>query len=162
MYGCSKDCLIPIPLQSVSSVARSYPTLCDQRTATHQASPSITNLRSLLTHVHWVSDAIQPSHPLPSVGELKQRSDPHLGVSESQEKHLRLRGKQLICDSLNGSKITADDDCSHEIKRLLLLGRKALLCLKLYSWCIRGERCIPRPPATLPSCSSSLLIVICA
>ena len=24
---------------------------------------------------------------------------------------------------LGGSKITADDDCSHEIKRLLLLGR---------------------------------------
>ena len=27
---------------------------------------------------------------------------------------------------LGGSKITADDDCSHEIKRLLLLGRKAM------------------------------------
>ena len=25
-----------------------------------------------------------------------------------------------------GSKITADDDCSHEIKRYLLLGRKAM------------------------------------
>ena len=25
-----------------------------------------------------------------------------------------------------GSKITADDDCSHEIKRLLLLGRKTM------------------------------------
>ena len=27
---------------------------------------------------------------------------------------------------LLGSKITADSDCSHEIKRLLLLGRKAM------------------------------------
>ena len=27
---------------------------------------------------------------------------------------------------LEGSKITADDDCSHEIKRCLLLGRKAM------------------------------------
>ena len=27
---------------------------------------------------------------------------------------------------LRGSKITADDDCSHEIKRCLLLGRKAM------------------------------------
>ena len=27
---------------------------------------------------------------------------------------------------LGGSKITADADCSHEIKRLLLLGRKAM------------------------------------
>ena len=25
-----------------------------------------------------------------------------------------------------GSKITADDDCSHEVKRHLLLGRKAM------------------------------------
>ena len=27
---------------------------------------------------------------------------------------------------LGGSKITADGDCSHEIKKLLLLGRKAM------------------------------------
>ena len=30
---------------------------------------------------------------------------------------------------LGGSKITADDDCSHEIKRHLLLGRKAMINL---------------------------------
>ena len=30
---------------------------------------------------------------------------------------------------LGGSKITADGDCSHEIKRCLLLGRKALINL---------------------------------
>ena len=29
----------------------------------------------------------------------------------------------------------------------------ALLCLKVYSWCIRGGRCTPRPPTPLPSCS---------
>ena len=28
---------------------------------------------------------------------------------------------------LGGSKITADGDCSHEIKRCLLLGRKAMI-----------------------------------
>ena len=28
--------------------------------------------------------------------------------------------------TLGGSKITADDDCSHEIKRRLLLGRKVM------------------------------------
>ena len=28
-----------------------------------------------------------------------------------------------------GSKITADGDCSHEIKRHLLLGRKVMTCL---------------------------------
>ena len=30
---------------------------------------------------------------------------------------------------LGGSKITADGDCSHEIKRHLLLGRKAMIIL---------------------------------
>ena len=30
---------------------------------------------------------------------------------------------------LGGSKITADDDCSHEIKRCWLLGRKAMTSL---------------------------------
>ena len=30
---------------------------------------------------------------------------------------------------LGGSKITADDDCSHEIKRCLLLGRKVMTYL---------------------------------
>ena len=34
-------------------------------------------------------------------------------------------GKQWLT-ILGGSKITADDDCSHEIKRCLLFGRKAM------------------------------------
>ena len=29
----------------------------------------------------------------------------------------------------------------------------ALLCLKVYSWCICGKRCTPHPPTPLPSCS---------
>ena len=32
---------------------------------------------------------------------------------------------------LGGSKITADGDCSHEIKRFLLLGRKAMTNLEV-------------------------------
>ena len=34
----------------------------------------------------------------------------------------------------------------------------APLCLKVYSWCICGERCSPHPPTPLPSCS---LVVLC-
>ena len=33
---------------------------------------------------------------------------------------------ETVTDFLLGSKITADSDCGHEIKRLLLLGRKAM------------------------------------
>ena len=36
------------------------------RTAARQTSLSITNSQSLLKLIHWVSDAIQPSHPLSS------------------------------------------------------------------------------------------------
>ena len=34
----------------------------------------------------------------------------------------------------------------------------ALLCLKVYSWCICGERCTPRPSTPPPSCSPFLLL----
>ena len=36
----------------------------------------------------------------------------------------------------------------------------ALLCLKMYSWCIRVERCTPCPPTPLPSCSLLIPILI--
>ena len=50
-----------------SSVAQSCPTLCDPMDCStpglcvHHQLPKFTQ-----THVHWVSDAIQPSHPLSS------------------------------------------------------------------------------------------------
>ena len=37
-----------------------------------------------------------------------------------------MKAKELIDFMLGGSKITADGDCSHEIKRCLLLGRKTM------------------------------------
>ena len=33
---------------------------------------------------------------------------------------------ETVIDYFGGSKITADGDCSHEIKRRLLLGRKVM------------------------------------
>ena len=38
----------------------------------------------------------------------------------------QIDGKTVTDFILGGSKITADGDCSHEIKRCLLLGRKAM------------------------------------
>ena len=35
-----------------------------------------------------------------------------------------------------------------------------LLCLKVSSWCIHGERCTPRPPTPLPSCSPSINLLL--
>ena len=54
-----------------------------------QASLSITNSWSLLTHVHWVSDAIQPSHallsPSPPAFNLSQHQCLFQWVSSSQQ-----------------------------------------------------------------------------
>ena len=38
----------------------------------------------------------------------------------------KIDGETVADFILGGSKITADGDCSHEIKRCLLLGRKAM------------------------------------
>ena len=56
--------------------------------AAHQASLSFTISLSLLTHVHWVNDAIQPSHPLspPSlVPSLSQHQGLFQWVSSSYQ-----------------------------------------------------------------------------
>ena len=49
-----------------SSVAQSCPTLCDPMDCSTPGFPSPTPWVFNQTHVHWVNDAIQPSHPLSS------------------------------------------------------------------------------------------------
>ena len=50
-----------------SSVAQGYPTLCGLMDCSTPGFPVHHQLLELTqTHVHWVSDAIQPSHPLSS------------------------------------------------------------------------------------------------
>ena len=62
-----------------SSVAQSCPILCDPMDYS-TPGPSVHHqlLESTQTHVHWVSDAIQPSHPMPSP------SPPALNLSQHQ------------------------------------------------------------------------------
>ena len=43
----------------------------------------------------------------------------------------QIDGETVADFIFRGSKITADDDCSHEIKRFLLLGRKVMTNLLL-------------------------------
>ena len=55
---------------------------------------------------------------------------------------------------LRGSKITADGDCSHEIKRHLLLGRKAmtnllLSCVSHVRLCVTPETVAHQAPPSL-------------
>ena len=157
------------------SVPKSCLTLWPHWTTACEASVSFTiSWSSAQTHVHWVSDAIQPSHPLsaPSptalnlsplstwktvekVLPLLVKEDHHFYIIKLQTQQGKLRyflqgTLPLHCSNtapkrrlnsykihklfdeklkdfiLGGSKITADGDCSHEIKRHLLLGRKAM------------------------------------
>ena len=60
------DCFLTCKTRSVSSVAQSCPTLCDPMDCSvpvpvHHQLPELARI-----HVHQVSDAIQPSHPLSS------------------------------------------------------------------------------------------------
>ena len=55
----------PLPPQ-FSSVAQSCPTLCDPVNCSTPGLPVHQLLEFTQTHVHQVSDAIQPSHPLSS------------------------------------------------------------------------------------------------
>ena len=81
------------------SVAQSCPTLCTMNRNTpglpvHHQLPEFTQ-----THVHWVSDAIQPSHPLssPSPPALKLS---HIRVF-SNESALRMRWTKYWSFSFN-------------------------------------------------------------
>ena len=66
IYGCDSWTIKKASVQ-FSSVAQSCPTLCDPMDCStpglpvHHQLPEFTQ-----THVHWVGDAIQPSHPLSS------------------------------------------------------------------------------------------------
>jgi len=66
---------------SVSSVSQSCPTLCDPMNRStpglpvHHKLPEFTQ-----THVHWVGDAIQPSHPLSSPFPPAPNPSQHQGL----------------------------------------------------------------------------------
>ena len=62
-------------------VAQSCPTLCDPMNRSmpglpvHHQLPEFTQ-----THIHWVGDAIQPSHPLSSPSSPAFNLSPHQGL----------------------------------------------------------------------------------
>ena len=102
-------------VQSLSRVRLFDPMDCSTPgLPVHHQLPEFTH-----THVHRVGDAIQPSHPLSSP------SPPAPNPITSWQ----IDGEtlEIVTEFIFlHSKITADGDCSHEIKRYLLLGRKVM------------------------------------
>ena len=76
--------LIPIECFSsvqFSSVAQSCPTLCDAMNCSTPGLPVHHKLLDFMqTHVHRVSEAIQPSHPLSSPSPLAANPSQHQGL----------------------------------------------------------------------------------
>ena len=76
-----------------ASVQFNGSVLSDFATAAHRASLCITNSQFTQTHIHWVGDAIQPSHPLSSPSPLAL----NLPASGSfQMSHFFISGGQSI------------------------------------------------------------------
>ena len=121
--------------------SQSCPTPCDPMDCSTPGLPVHHQLLELTqTHVHWVDDAAQPSHPLSSPSStfnLSQHQGLFKWVSSSHHFSYRINQSEqiskpkwisaLVCSSGAKNWITVDDDCSHEIKRHLLLGRKAMM-----------------------------------
>ena len=63
-----------------------------------------------------------------NINNLRYSDDTTL-MAESEEELKSLLMKVKEESEKDGSKITADGDCSHKIKRRLLLGRKAMIKL---------------------------------
>ena len=64
-----------------TSVAQSCPTLCDPMDCSMPSLPVHHQLLELTqTHVHWVDDAIQPSHPLSSPSPFAFNLSQHRGL----------------------------------------------------------------------------------
>ena len=65
----------------LSSVAQLCPTLCDPVDCSTPGLPVYHQLPEFAqTHVHWVGDAIQPSHPLPSPSPPAFNLSQHQGL----------------------------------------------------------------------------------
>ena len=128
MYGCGKDCLILIPFRLPQISCFTLNLKCFSSDSDN--CPSV-GIRPLL----------QFPHP--------QRAGPVL---------LTLLFFPLVPSSYG---VLRDSIYSFPLVRYsypLSAGvLHALLCLKVYSWYIHGERCSPCPPTTPPSCSLYIL-----
>ena len=127
MYGCGKDCLILIPFRLLQISCFTLSLKCFS-----SESDNCPDVGIRLLH--------QFPHPL--------RAGPvvlALLFSPLVPSH------RVLCGSMYSFPL---------VRYSCLLsagGLYALLCLKVYSWCIHGERCTPHPPTPPPSCSPGIM-----
>ena len=124
MYGCGKDCLILIPFR--------LPQISDFTLSLNWFSSDSDNCPDMR-----IGPLLQFLHP-PKVGPVLLTLLFFLLVPSSY----RVLHGSIYSFPLVRYSCPLSAGVTH-----------AFLCLKVYSWCIRGERCPSCPPTPLPSCS---------
>ena len=132
VYGCSKDCLIFIPFRLSKISCFIFSLKC------FSSDPdNCTNVA--------IGPLLQIPHPASSGPVLLTLLFPPLVP-------LSYRVLPGSIYSFSGGQVLLST-LRLQVPFLLLL------CLKVYSWCIHGERCTPRPPAPPPSCPLFLFLI---
>ena len=124
MYSCGKNCLLLIPFRTPEISCFTLNLYC--------FSSDSDNCRDV-----GIGPLLQFLHPLRAGPVL-------LTLLFSPLVPLSYR---VLCGSIY-SFLLVRYSCSFSAGVL-----HALVCLKVHSWCICGERCTPHPPLPLPSCS---------
>ena len=123
MYGCGRGCLILIPFRPPQNSCFTLSLKCFSSDSDN--CPAV-GIRPLLQFPH-------PLRAGPIL--LKLLCFPLVPLST-----------QNLCGSMYSFPLVRYS-CPFSADVL-----HALLCLKVYSWCVRGGRCTPCPPAPPPSC----------
>ena len=124
------------------SVAKLCPTLCDPMNCSTSGFPVLPYLEFTQTHVHWVGDAIQPSHPLSSPSPafnipqhqgLFQWVDSSHQVAKDIDKYV-INIQPYLC-------LFYDTEVVHEVcfsivnpKYILLAWKKVSICRWFFHW----------------------------
>ena len=96
---------IAVRLVQFSSVAQSCLTLWDPMNCSTPGCPVHHQLLELAqTHVHWVGDAIKPSHPLSSPSLPAFNLSQHQGLSDESVLHIRWPKDWSFSFSISPSK----------------------------------------------------------
>ena len=123
MYGCSKDVWFSFHLGCHSQLFHSQPSV----------------FLLWLRQLPWCGDRTPASVPQPAEGRSSPTNTPAFPPSSFI---LPSFAWFYIFFSTGQVALFALSWCS-----------ACVLCLMVHSWCIREERCTPRPPTPLPSCS---------
>ena len=110
--------------------------LCEAQAGIKIARRNINNLR-YADDTNLMAESEEELEPLMKVKEESEKVGLRLNIQKTKIMtsdpitSWKIGGETVADFILGGSKITADGDCSHEIKRHLILGRKAMtnLCL---------------------------------